>query len=145
MSSIQREVVVPFTAQQMYDLVNDIPSYPHFLPYCQSSQVLKETKDEVHASLTLAKGGFAKSFTTCNRLEWGKRIEVTLINGPFRYLEGFWHFENKATGGSEIRLALTFELAGGLINMAFEPLFIHAANKLVDAFYNRAKEVYGHS
>lgn len=143
MAVIKREAVVPFTAQQMYDLVNDVTSYPDFLPYCQSSDVLKQSEDEVHASLTLAKGGFSKSFTTCNRLQPGKMIEVTLVNGPFRHLEGFWRFQDKEGGGSEIKLDLKFELASGFFNRAFEPVFAQVANKLVDAFHERAKEVYG--
>ncbi|MHA7840770.1 MAG: type II toxin-antitoxin system RatA family toxin [Gammaproteobacteria bacterium] len=143
MTIIKREAVVPFTAQQMYELVNDVASYPSFLPYCQGSTVLKQSDNEVHASLTLAKGVFSKSFTTCNRLQPGKMIEVVLVDGPFRHLEGFWRFQDKVEGGSEIKLDLEFELAGGFLNKAFEPVFAQVANKLVDAFHHRAKDVYG--
>lgn len=143
MAVIQREAVVPFTAQQMYDLVNDVTSYADFLPYCQASEVLQQSAEEVHASLTLAKGGFSKSFTTCNRLQPGKMIEVALVNGPFRHLEGFWRFQDRENGGSEITLDLEFEWAGGFLNRAFEPVFAQVANKLVAAFHQRAKEVYG--
>lgn len=146
MTSIKREALVYFTAQQMYDLVNNVESYPLFLPYCHTSRVLKRSSDEVYASLTLAKGGLKKSFTTCNRLQPGKMIEVILVDGPFRHLEGFWRFQDQpltSGGGSLIQLDLEFELRGKLLSLAFEPLFNQVANKLVNVFHQRAQEVYG--
>ena len=84
-----------------------------------------------------------KSFTTCNRLQPHKMIEVRLVEGPFHLLEGFWHFESLAENGCKVILNLEFEFAGRLISFAFGPVFHQMANTLVDAFCKRAKVVYG--
>jgi ribosome-associated toxin RatA of RatAB toxin-antitoxin module len=143
MALIKQSAVVPYTPEQMYDLVNGIDKYPEFLPWCKTSEIHLKTEDEVKASLTLAKGSLEKSFTTVNRLQKNKMIEVRLVSGPFRHLEGFWTFETIGDNLCRVSLDLEFELANTLISFAIGPLFHQMANTLVDAFCNRAKEVYG--
>lgn len=141
MPLIRKEIDVPYTPAQMYDLVNDIENYAEFLPWCSKSEVLSRTDDEVRATLHLSGGGIEKSFTTCNRLQHNKMIEVVLVSGPFKQLEGFWTFEPTETG-CKVVLNLEFEMAGGLLSFAFGPIFSQVANTLVDAFNDRAKVVY---
>src|SRR3990172_583892 len=93
MSIISRSALVPYTPAEMYALVNDVEAYPQFLTWCKAARVLNRDEDEVRASLNLARGGIEKSFTTCNRLQKDKMIEVRLVEGPFRRLEGFWRFD----------------------------------------------------
>lgn len=143
MPVINHSLVVPHTVSQMYELVDAIERYPLFLPWCKSSQVLSRTVDEVRATLTLAGGGFQKSFTTCNRLQPNKMIEIRLLDGPFRQLEGFWRFEAVEPHGSRVSLDLEFEFSNKLLALAFGPVFSQVANTLVDAFVKRAKQVYG--
>jgi ribosome-associated toxin RatA of RatAB toxin-antitoxin module len=126
----------------MYQLVNDIATYPAFLPWCKASEIVSQNEDEIHAKLTLAGGGFQKSFTTCNYLQLNKMIEIRLLDGPFRQLEGFWRFESMDSG-CRVVLDLEFEFSSKLIGMAFGPIFNQVATTLVDAFCKRAKEVYG--
>ncbi len=142
MTLIRKDVVVPFTPAQMYTLVDGIEDYADFLPWCSSSEVLSRTEDEVRATLHLSGGGVDKSFTTCNRLQENKMIEVRLISGPFKQLEGFWAFDPH-DDGCQVVLNLEFEVAGGLFGFALNPLFSQVANTLVDAFSDRAKTVYG--
>lgn len=142
MPIIHQELVVPFTVSQMFDLVNDIRSYPQFVPYCKSTEILSETDDEVKATLVLAGGGFQKSFSTCNRLQKDKMIEISLLDGPFKNLEGFWRFES-VDRGCKVGLDLEFEFSNKLLGMAFGPVFSQVANALVDAFSKRAEVVYG--
>ncbi len=142
MPIIHHELIVPYSAAQMYALVNNVSDYVQFLPYCKSSQVLSQTADEIRATLILAGGGFQKSFSTCNRLQPDKMIEIKLLEGPFRQLEGFWRFETLAQG-SKVSLDLEFEIAGKLLALAFGPVFNQVANTLVDAFCKRAAVVYG--
>src|SRR3569833_4179580 len=92
MPVINRSSLVPYSPAEMYSLVNDVDAYPQFLPWCKSALVLSRNDDEVRASLALARGGFEKSFTTCNRLQKNKMIEMRLVEGPFRRLEGYWRF-----------------------------------------------------
>lgn len=143
MPDIKKTKIVPFTPAQMYDLVNDIDKYPQFVPWCSRSEVLSQDDDEIKARLYFEGGGFTKSFTTCNRLQKNKMIELRLLDGPFRHLEGFWRFENHLDNQCEIILDLEFEFSSGLLSLAFGPMFNQVANTLVDAFSKRAHEVYG--
>jgi ribosome-associated toxin RatA of RatAB toxin-antitoxin module len=143
MPDINKTLVVPYTCSQMYDLVNAIEQYPEFLPWCESAEIHHRDSDEVKASLVLYGAGIRKSFTTLNRLQKNKMIEIVLLDGPFKHLEGFWRFDDVGTEKSQVSLDLEFELPGGLLNFAFGPIFHQMANTLVDAFSARADDVYG--
>ena len=142
MVSIKRNAVVPYTPSQMFALVDRIEDYSLFLPWCKASEIHERTDDEVKATLTLAKGGIEKSFTTHNRAQKNKMIEVRLVEGPFKHLEGFWLFEPVGENLCKIILDLEFEFTNNLISFAIGPIFQQIANTLVEAFCERAKEVY---
>jgi ribosome-associated toxin RatA of RatAB toxin-antitoxin module len=143
MPSIQRSALVPYSPAQMFDLVNDIESYPQFLPGCRSATVYARDNDTIKAGLELAKGAVRKSFTTCNRLQKNKMIEVRLVEGPFQHLEGFWRFDALESGATRVSLDLEFEYSNRLVGLAIGPVFTQIANTLVDSFVRRAREVYG--
>lgn len=143
MPVIRRTALVPYTAAEMYVLVDDIDAYPLFLPWCKSSEVLSRDEDEVKARIEMAKSGIHKSFTTCNRLQKNKIIEMRLIEGPFRHLEGFWRFESLGEKGCKVLLDLEFEFSNKILKMTVGPIFEQVANTLVDAFCERAVDVYG--
>ncbi|MEM1243615.1 MAG: type II toxin-antitoxin system RatA family toxin [Pseudomonadota bacterium] len=142
MTAMKRSALVAYSAEQMFSLVNDVKSYPEFVPYCTGSEVLSQTPEEVKASLVLGFSGMSKSFTTSNRLFPHKMIEVRLIKGPFKNLEGFWQFEEVDGHACKVSLDLEFEIVGGLVSMIFGPVFQQVAGKLVDAFCQRAETVY---
>ena len=144
MTVIKRDSVVSYSTQQMFDLVNRIEDYPHFLPWCKSTHIISRDADEIRARLDFARSGLEKSFTTCNRLQTNKLIEIRLLDGPFRQLEGFWSFES-IPEGCLISLNLEFEFSSKLIGMMFSPVFHPMANRLVDVFTQRADVVYGTS
>ena len=143
MPNINRTALVPYTPAEMFALVDDVESYPQFLPWCKSSRVLSRDEDEVRASLDLVRGGFEKSFTTCNRLQKNKMIQIRLVEGPFRHLEGYWRFEPIGDRACKVSLDLDFEFANKLIGMAMGPLFNQITNTLVDSFCKRAVDVFG--
>lgn len=143
MTIIKRSAVVFYSPAEMFDLVDRVEDYPAFLPWCKSSDVFSRTDDEVKATLVLAKGNLEKSFTTWNRLQKNKMIEIRLLNGPFQHLEGFWRFDPIVEGGCEVVLDLEFEFSSKLIGMLFGSVFNQVANSLVDAFCKRAEQVYG--
>lgn len=145
MTIIQRSKVVPHTSEEMYTLVNAIEDYPKFIPWCQSTEVHSRDEDEIRATMNFEGGGFRKSFSTCNRLQKNKMIEMRLINGPFKQLEGFWRFEDMDNGHCEVKLDLEFELTSKLFGIAFGAMFHQVANSLVEAFSKRAEEVYGNN
>ncbi len=143
MATIRKSALVPHSAARMFALVDDVESYPRFLPWCRSTRVISRTDDEVRASIEMAKGPLDKSFTTCNRLQHGKMIEMRLIDGPFERLEGFWRFEALGDEACKVSLDLDFEFSNLLVKLAIGPVFSQIANTMVDAFCKRARELYG--
>ncbi|RMD70316.1 MAG: type II toxin-antitoxin system RatA family toxin [Gammaproteobacteria bacterium] len=127
----------------MFALVNDIEAYPRFLPWCKGARIEKSRGDEICASIELAVGAVHKSFSTCNRVQKNKMIEVRLIEGPFRHLEGFWRFEPLGGRACKVVLDMEFEFSTRLLDMALGPIFHQIVTTLVDAFCKRAEEVYG--
>jgi len=127
----------------MFTLVDAIRDYPKFLPWCRSSAELDRDEDEVKASIEIAKGAMNKSFTTQNRMQKNKVIEMSLVDGPFKHLHGFWRFDELNDGACKVSLDLNFEFSNMLIGLAIGPVFNQVANTLVDSFVARAKEVYG--
>jgi ribosome-associated toxin RatA of RatAB toxin-antitoxin module len=142
MTVINKSVIVPYTQGQMYDLINDIEKYAQFVPYCVNSQVIERSTDEIHASLTFASAGIHKSFSTLNRLQPHKMVEMRLVNGPFKSLEGFWSFEAVENNQCRVSLNLEFEFSTGVLKMLFGPVFNQVASLLVDSFHQRAQQVY---
>lgn len=143
MPIVQKSALVQYSAADMFDLVNDVEAYPQFLPWCRSAQVLSRNDDEVRATIEIAKGAVHKSFTTMNRLQRGKMIDIRLLDGPFKRLDGFWRFQGLAENACKVSLDLDFEFASRTLGMVVGPVFSQIANSLVDAFCKRALDVYG--
>lgn len=127
----------------MYSLVDDIPSYGDFLPWCQGAKELRRDEVQVEASIFVAKGGLNQAFTTCNGLHKPHKIEMHLVEGPFKNLHGSWNFHALGEGACKISLNLNFEFSNSLHALMFGPIFHSLANRLVDAFHQRAIYVYG--
>ena len=140
---IQRSALLPYPAQALFDLVNDVASYPEFLPWCRASQVLEVGDSHMLASLEVAKGSLSQRFVTRNALVPGLRIEMNLEEGPFTRLHGVWEFKALGDKACKISLDLSFDYAGPLVRATLGPLFNQAANTLVDAFCQRAKQLHG--
>lgn len=143
MSSIHRSALVPYSDHEMYVLVSDIASYPEFLPWCGGAQVLSQDEDTVIAAITIAYSGVHKTFTTRNLLQKDKMMEMQLVEGPFRYLHGFWRFTALDAGACKISLDLDFEVANRLLAAVMTPMFSKIASELVDGFHRRAVDLYG--
>jgi ribosome-associated toxin RatA of RatAB toxin-antitoxin module len=143
MRNVHREAVVSWTPAQMFSLVNDIEAYPRFLPWCRSARVLQRDATQIRAMLVVGKSGFEKAFTTLNRLQQDRSVDMRLVEGPFRHLQGLWRFEPLDVDRCRVSLSLWFELSGALMALTLGPVFNQAANTLVDAFVKRAHEVYG--
>jgi len=140
---IQRSALLPYPAQTLFDLVNDVSAYPQFLPWCAASEVVEQSDEHMLAALTIAKGSVSQRFLTKNNLQPGSRIEMSLREGPFTDLHGIWEFKALGDKACKISLDLTFEYAGPLVKATLGPLFTQAANTLVDAFCQRAKQLHG--
>lgn len=142
MTMVRRSAFTPFTPEQIFDLVNDVAAYPRFLPWCAGATVLAADAQRMRARLAVRKGPLDWSFTTENRLDPGRGIEMSLVDGPFKRLHGQWRFV-PADGGSMIHLELEFEFGGRVVGAALSAAFKPIADSLVDAFKARALELYG--
>jgi ribosome-associated toxin RatA of RatAB toxin-antitoxin module len=143
MTVVEKSALVKFSAHQMYDIVEDVESYSKFLPWCAGSRIISRKDNIVEAELQIAKGGFTKNFATRNILDAGGKISISLINGPFSYLEGVWNFMPLREDASKITLDLEFEMSGKLVSLAFGAVFHQICNTMVSSFTQRAKQVYG--
>lgn len=143
MTVVKKSRTVPYSCSEMFALVNEVEHYAEFLPYCAKSDVHHRDEDEVQATLLISAAGMSKSFTTRNRLQQDKMIEIRLVDGPFKHLEGFWRFDEHCEGGCTISFDLEFEFAGRMFSMLLGPVFEQVTNKMVDAFCERAEALYG--
>lgn len=142
MASIQRSALVAFSAESMFDLVNDVASYPEFLPGCAETKVLEQDPKSMKAAMMISKGGIKQWFTTANVLERGRFIQMNLVDGPFSHLSGGWSFTELAEDACKIELKLDFTFSSKLAEMAFGKVFNSIATNMVNAFTARAKDVY---
>ncbi len=140
---VDRNAIMPYKAEAMYQLVADVETYPDFLPWCRSARVDADNGDEVKASLEIARGPVRKTFTTRNRLRPGEAIHMSLVEGPFKHLEGEWRFTPLGHDGSKIELHLEFDFESRLLKATVGPVFNHIAETMVDAFCKRAHTLYG--
>lgn len=143
MRKVRRSALVPYSAEQMFALVDDVTSYEKFLPWCSSSVEHDRGEQSVSATLELNKGGVSKEFTTRNVRHPYEAIEMHLLDGPFSHLEGLWSFEQMGDEGSKITLKIDFEFASMMVGMVFGAYFEQTCNQLVDSFTKRAQAVYG--
>lgn len=143
MVSISRSALLPYSAEQMFALVNDIASYPSFMQGCLSAEVLQADPHEVLARLELGRAGLRYAFTTRNRLREPEAMEMTLVEGPFRKFSASWRFEALTARACKTSLDLQFEFSTGLVDLALRNLFEATGRDLVTAVCRRAEQVYG--
>lgn len=141
MKTIERSALMPFSAEKMFDLVNDVASYPEFLPWCGGSKVIESTEEKMVASVTIKKAGIEQTFTTENALEIGRKISMNLQDGPFESLQGFWEFKPLMDDACKISFRVEFEMKSGMLSVVLGPIFEQIASTMVDSFCKRAKQV----
>ena len=135
---VERSALVEWPADRMYALVEDIESYPQFLPWCSETEVPLREQGRTVAILRVSYHGIRQQFSTENRNEPGRSIEIRLLSGPFRHLQGFWRFDALSEQSCKVSLKLEYEFSNRLLERMVGPVFGHIANTLVDAFVRRA-------
>lgn len=143
MAHINRSALLPYPSQALFDLVNDIESYPAYMDGCVGAQILKREHNLIEARLDLARGGIRYSFSTRNRLDAPKVIDMELIEGPFTQFAGRWFFQSLNPEACKVILDLQFALSSSIGSLAARKLFDGVANNLVDALCQRANTLYG--
>jgi ribosome-associated toxin RatA of RatAB toxin-antitoxin module len=141
--TVKRSARVPYTPEQMFDLVNDVESYPKFLHWCRGARIESRQGSTVEATLEIGVLGFHQTFRTRNTLQRPERIEIDLVSGPFRRLRGEWRFVAAQDRGTDISLTLTFEVTSSPFGVVFAKVFEELAASQMTAFVDRAKKIYG--
>lgn len=143
MPELKRQALVPHSASLMYEIVNNVNLYSTFLPWCSDSAIIESTENSMTASVYMKKGPLNQSFTTKNKMIVNQKIELQLVDGPFKQLTGQWTFSDISEQGSKISLQLNYEFSNTIIAVVVGPVFNQIANTLVDSFCKRAEELYG--
>jgi ribosome-associated toxin RatA of RatAB toxin-antitoxin module len=144
MPHIKKEKTVPYSTIQMYELVNDIDAYADFVDFCIASQATSRQHNVVEGKLTFRLGKLEKTFSTLNHCEPYEKIILSLLDGPFKSLSGFWHFTPTPSGGCRIMLDLSFEFSTPMLALLLNPIFEKIAGSLVSSFVQRAEDRYAH-
>jgi len=139
--TVERSMLVPYTCEQMFALVIDVDRYAEFLPSCDGARALSRSDEEVCGEIDLNFKGIRHSFSTCNRLTPFERIDLSLQDGPFSTLEGYWLFQDLGAG-CKVSLKLDYDFSSRLLALALGPIFSLFANGMVDAFNQRARAIY---
>lgn len=139
---VERSALVHYSAQQMYDLINDIEAYPQFMDGCIGAKIIARGDDWLEARLELSKAGVSQSFVTRNQLQPPLAMTLNLVDGPFKFLRGAWRFTPLGQAACKVSFELEFELQNRLLGMAVGKLFEAVSNKQVDALCARAQQVY---
>jgi len=143
MKRVERSAIVEHRSAELYALVEDIESYPRFLPWCLKAEARERSPERTVATLTVGFKGIRQAFTTENENLPQTAIDMRLIEGPFRRFSATWRFTPLGERAAKIEFALEYEFANRVLAAALEPLFDHIANTMVDAFKRRAETVYG--
>jgi len=141
MREVKRSALVNRPPAQLFALINDIESYPQFLPWCTHARVLSRSPTEIVATIGVRQGTLHGEFTTRNTLEPDRRIDMSLVSGPFRTLAGEWRLTPIDPDGCRVELSMRFAFSHRLTALLFEPKFAATIGSLVDAFVVRARSL----
>jgi ribosome-associated toxin RatA of RatAB toxin-antitoxin module len=139
MREVKRSALVSQPPAKLFELINDIESYPQFLPWCTHTRVQSRSEREIVATLGVRKGALTGEFTTRNKLDTDRSIGMDLVSGPFRTLQGQWLLTPVDVAGCRVDLSMRFAFKSALTGMLFESLFAETIGSLVDAFVARAR------
>jgi len=143
MQRVSKSVLVPYSAAQMFELVDRVEDYPEFLPWCAGAEVLESHPGGKTARLHIDYHGVKAHFSTINENTPPELIVVTLRHGPFRRLHGEWRFKALRRDACKVAFDLSYEFSSGVLDKVIGPVFMHIANTFIDAFVKRAEAVYG--
>jgi ribosome-associated toxin RatA of RatAB toxin-antitoxin module len=145
MADVNKSILVPYSAERMYALVDQVEHYPEFLPWCGGTAVELRTENMTRAEIRIDYHGIKQAFKTENLKTPSSLIDIRLVSGPFRRLEGHWRFHALAENGCKIEFRLHYEFSSKLLEKLVGPVFNYIANSFVDAFLARAEQRYGTS
>ncbi|MAR56240.1 MAG: ubiquinone-binding protein [Rickettsiales bacterium] len=133
----------PYTPEQLFDLVADVGSYPEFIPWVKGARITEHTETRFVAELIVRFKGITETYASEVVLNRPKSVDVALVRGPFNHLENHWRFTPTEDGGCEIDFKVAFEFKNIVLDTLIGALFARATEKMIDAFSERAEQLYG--
>lgn len=143
MALVEKSVLIERSAQEMFELVDRVEDYPQFLPWCNRTELKFRDSAKTTATLYINYLSVKSHFTTENDKEFPLLMNIRLIDGPFRRLDGTWRFKPLAEHACKIEFALAYEFSSRTFEKVIGPVFSNIANTFVDAFVRRAEQIYG--
>jgi ribosome-associated toxin RatA of RatAB toxin-antitoxin module len=143
MSQVVKSVLVPYSPAEMFELVDGVELYTKFLPWCAGTELHFRDEATTEATIRIGYMQIRQDFTTVNSKRFPEEMLLRLKSGPFRNLEGYWRFKPLGDAACKIEFMLQYDFSSGLLEKVLGPVFGHIANSLVDAFVERAENVYG--
>ena len=137
MKRIVRSAIVECGADDFYDLVAAIESYPEFLPWCVAAEIHETAPGRTVATLALAAKGLRYSITTENTHARGQSIDMRLVEGPFRHFSAAWRFTPLGENACKAEYSMQYEFSNRVVAAVLEPVFRRIADSTVDAFTKR--------
>ncbi|MBX3639139.1 MAG: type II toxin-antitoxin system RatA family toxin [Nitrosomonas sp.] len=142
MAEIEKTVLVPYSAEKMFNLVDDVAKYPEFLPWCGGTTVIHLSESVTHATVNINYHHVKHSFSTENKRTPPVLIEMTLLNGPFEHLDGHWRFIPLSDDACKIEFRLHYTFSHKILEKLVGPVFHMIANSFVESFIERADAIY---
>ena len=143
MAVVHKSVLLNYSAKQMFALVDRVEDYPKFLPWCGGVEVRERDGDRLIATLAINYHGVRQSFTTENTNTQPVSMQMRLVDGPFKSLDGTWTFKVLREDACKVDFDLKYEFSSRLLEQIIGPVFSMIANSFVDSFCKRAEVVYG--
>jgi ribosome-associated toxin RatA of RatAB toxin-antitoxin module len=138
MPQVEKTVLVMHSAEKMFGLVDAVEDYPKFLPWCGGTNLLARDETTTKATIHINYHGIKQSFTTLNAKKIPKSMLISLVDGPFKQLNGEWQFIPLQANACKIIFKLNYEFANSMLEKIIAPVFSHIANTFVDGFVKRA-------
>ena len=143
MHRVEKSILIEYSAQQMFDLVEDIESYPSFLPWCGRTQVDYRDEQKTVATMYANFHGVKAHFTTENAKRKPVWMDLKLVSGPFRHLHGEWHFKPLTENACKVEFMISYEFSNKIFEKMAGPVFNQVTNTFVEVFVKRARLIYG--
>ena len=137
---VRKSVLIERSSHQMFDLVDRVEDYPLFLPWCSQTRCEFRADRKTVATLHINYRSVKSHFTTENDKESPSSMKITLVDGPFRRLDGLWRFKSLSAEACKIEFQLSYEFSSKMFEKVIGPVFSQIANTFVDAFVKRANE-----
>lgn len=145
MHKFSTEIILPYSIEQLYNLIIDIDEYPEFLPWCSAARILEKNEDKIIAELVISFKAFSEKYTSLVTLnppiDEKAKVDVSLLSGPFNTLSNSWVLEAVDASNTKIQFDLAFEFKSFILDNMMGLVFSNATEKMMEAFKKRASEV----